>query len=245
MIDFDAQIPREADAATGLFTGPRLADSGPVARPKRIVLAGRYCRLEPLDPARHGNHLYAAATAPDAVARHMYLSVEAPTSRAMFDTWIAAQAARDDALYFAVVDTATGRVEGRQALMRIDPPNRSIEIGDIYWGPAIASTRISTEANFLFARYAFDQLGYCRFEWKCNALNAASRRAALRFGFIYEGHFRRSAIVKGRSRDTTWYSIIAEEWPARRAAYEAWLAPSNFDADGRQLTPLAARADQT
>ena len=242
MIDFDAQIPREIDPASGLTTGPRLADAGPARLPERIVLEGRYCRLEPLDPARHGDHLFAASTVPDAVARYLYLPTEAPTSRTMFDAWITERTATSDALYFAVINTETGRAEGRQSLMRIDPTNQAIEIGDIYWGPAITGSRVSTEANFLFAKYAFDQLGYRRYEWKCNALNTPSRRAALRFGFVYEGHFRRSNIVKGRSRDTSWFSIIAEDWPACRAAYEAWLTPSNFDAHGRQLKPLAARA---
>ena len=243
MTDFDAQIPREVDPASGLFSGPRLANPGPASRPERVVLDGRYCRLEPLDPARHGDHLFAASCVPDAAARFLYLAVEAPASRTAFDAWITERAATDEALYFAVIDKASGRAEGRQSLMRIDPGNQCIEIGDIYWGPAITGTRMSTEAIFLFARYAFEQLGYRRYEWKCNALNAPSRRAALRYGFTYEGHFRRSNIVKGRSRDTTWYSIIAEEWPARRAAYEAWLAPANFDADGRQVKPLAAHAD--
>lgn len=242
MIDFDMQIPRETDLASGLPTGPRLAIPGPALRPERIVLDGRYCRLEPLDPARHGDHLFAASSVADASARFLYLPVEAPATRAVFDAWIAERAATNEALYFAVIDKATGRAEGRQSLMRIDPANQCIEIGDIYWGPAITGSRVSTEANFLFARYAFEHLGYRRYEWKCNALNAPSRRAALRYGFTYEGHFRRSNIVKGRSRDTSWYSIIAEEWPARRAAYEAWLAPGNFDAQGRQLKPLAAHA---
>ena len=122
----------------------------------------------------------------------------------------------------------------------MDAANQSIEIGDIYWGPAMSRTALSTEANFLFAKYAFDELGYRRYEWKCNALNAPSRQAAERFGFTFEGHFRRATIVRGRSRDTTWYAMISEEWPALKAAYEQWLAPQNFDTNGQQKTALSA-----
>ena len=234
----DDQIPQEIDAATGLPIGPRLADPAPAKRPERIVLDGRFCRLEPLDPARHGDHLFAAATPPDATRRFQYLPVAPPKDRAKFDAWIVSRAAMTDRLYFAVVDKASGRAEGRQSLLSIDPNNKSIEIGDIYWGPAIARTPVTSEANFLFAKYAFEQLGFRRYEWKCNALNAPSRRAAERFGFTYEGHFRRAAIVRGRSRDTSWFAMIGEEWPALKAAYETWLAPANFDAQGQQKVAL-------
>lgn len=223
---------------TGLPVGPRLAKPAPARIPERVPLEGRYCRLEPLDPVRHGEQLFVASSVPDAAARFLYLFEDAPASRAEFDAWMVAKAASVDPLFFAVIDKRTGRTEGRQTLMRIDPPNQVIEIGNIYWGPAVAGTEVATEANFLFARYVFDTLGYRRYEWKCHALNAPSRRAALRFGFTYEGQFRRAVIIKGRSRDTAWYSIIADEWPARRAAYEAWLAPDNFDAQGRQRRPL-------
>jgi RimJ/RimL family protein N-acetyltransferase len=236
----DTQIPAEPDAATGLLVGPKLANPTAAKRPERITLHGQYCRLEPLDAKRHGDDLYAAATVADAAARYLYLPVDAPSSRADFDAWITERAQSTDPLYFAVIDAATGRAEGRQSLMRIDPANQSIEIGDIYWGPAITRSRVTTEANFLFARYAMDQLGYRRYEWKCNALNMPSRAAAIRFGFTYEGHFRRSNIVKGRSRDTTWYALVSDEWPAVRAAYDAWLSPLNFGPHGQQLTTLAA-----
>ena len=153
-------------------------------------------------------------------------------------------AASADPLYFAVIDKRTGRAEGRQSLLSIDAANQSIEIGDIYWGPAIARTPVTTEANLLFATYAIERLGYRRYEWKCNALNAPSRRAAERFGFTYEGHFRRNAIVRGRSRDTSRYAMIGEEWPVLKAAYEQWLAPANFTADGKQKTALRALTAQ-
>jgi RimJ/RimL family protein N-acetyltransferase len=240
MLDFDAQIPTEIDAATGRPIGPRVPDATPAPRPGRVVLDGRYCRLEPLDPDRHGEQLWEATQVPNAAALHLYLFEEAPTDRAAFQAWLVDRAASEDPLFFAVIDKRTGRVEGRQTLMRIDPPNRVIEIGSIYWGPAIARSQVATEANFLFARYVFDALGYRRYEWKCHALNAPSRRAALRFGFTFEGHFRRAVVIKGRIRDTAWYSVIADDWPAIRAGTQAWLEPSNFDANGRQQRKLEA-----
>ncbi len=235
---FEHQIPRETDAETGLRIGPRVADLSPAPRPERVVLDGRFCRLEPLDPARHGDDLFAASTPADAAARFIYLFEEPPTTRAAFQTWLETAAASADPLFFAVIDKRTGRCEGRQTLMRIDPTHRVIETGSIYWGPAISRSPVTTEANFLFAKYVFDTLGYRRFEWKCNALNAPSRVAAERFGFTYEGHFRRAVIIKGRTRDTSWYSMTAEEWPRLRAAYERWLSPENFDAQGQQKSSL-------
>ncbi len=235
----DAQTPREIDPESGLPIGPKVANTGPAKRPERVVLDGRFCRLEPLDPARHGDDIFKAATVPDAPARFQYLPVTAPKTRAEHDEWLTSRAASADPFYFAVIDKRTGRAEGRQSLMRIDPANQSIEIGDIYWGPVISRTPVTTEANFLFARYAFDQLGYRRYEWKCNALNAPSRRAAERFGFTYEGLFRRAVIVRGRSRDTTWFAMVDDDWPALKAAYEHWLDPANFDAEGQQRTSLA------
>jgi RimJ/RimL family protein N-acetyltransferase len=208
------------------------------ARPERVTLTGRYARLEPLDPARHGDELFAASMAPGAEERFRYL-FESPEDRSAFGAWLARAAASQDPLYCAVLDAASGRCEGRQALMRIVPEHGVIEIGSILWGPAIARTRVATEAFFLAARYAFDELGYRRFEWKCNALNEPSRRAAARFGFAYEGTFRQHMLVKGESRDTAWFSIIDGEWPARRLAFERWLDPSNFDAEGHQKHRLA------
>ena len=235
----DNQIPRETDPVSGLPIGPLLTDSGPARTPERIVLEGRYARLEPLDSARHRDGMYASSTPPDGAARFRYLSDPPPDSRATFDAWLAGAAASADPLFFAVIDRASGRVEGRQTLMRITPAHRCIEIGNIYWGPRIAGTRVATEAMYLFAVYALETLGYRRYEWKCDALNAPSRRAALRFGFTWEGHFRRAVIIRSRSRDTAWFAMIDEEWPVLKAAYERWLAPENFDAHGRQKTRLS------
>ncbi|WP_284177739.1 GNAT family protein [Rhabdaerophilum sp. SD176] len=214
-----------------------LARWTPRPLPERRVLEGRYCRLEPLDAARHGDQLFAASMAPGAEERHRYL-FEAPMERAPFQVWLEGRAASQDPLFFVVIDKATGRVEGRQTLMRIDPAHGVIEIGSILWGPAMARSRIATEALFLFAAYAFDELGYRRFEWKCNDRNEPSKRAALRFGFAYEGLFRQHMVAKGENRDTAWFSMIDPEWPALRAGYEAWLDPGNFDSNGQQRARL-------
>ncbi len=235
----DDPIPQETDPGSGLPIGPRVPDPSPARTPDRIVLEGRYARLDPLDPSLHRDDLYAASTPPDGAARFRYLPDPPPPSVEAFDTWLASVAASTDPLYFAVTDLATGRVEGRQTLMRITPAHQCIEIGHIYWSPRIARTRVATEAMYLFAAYALVTLGYRRFEWKCDALNAPSRRAALRFGFTYEGRFRRAAIVRGRTRDTVWFAMIDEEWPALKAAYEQWLVPENFDERGRQKTQLS------
>ncbi len=147
-------------------------------------------------------------------------------------------ASTEDPRFYAVIDRASGRAEGRQALMRITPEHGVIEIGSILWGPAIARTRVATEALYLFGAYAFETLGYRRFEWKCDAANAPSRRAALRFGFTFEGIFRQHMVVKGRNRDTAWFAITDAEWPKIAAGMQAWLTPANFDAAGQQRQSL-------
>lgn len=207
------------------------------ARPVRRMIEGRYAVLEPLDPVRHGDALFAASMAPGAEERFRYL-FESPTDRPAFDVWLAKAAALDDPLAFAVLDRETGLAGGRQCLMRITPEHGVIEIGSILWGPAIARTRIATEALFLFASEAFDNLGYRRFEWKCNDLNEPSKAAALRFGFRFEGVFRHHMVAKGHNRDTAWFAMVDDDWPAIREAYLRWLDPANFDGEGRQLTRL-------
>ena len=211
----------------------------PRPRPSRIALEGRWCRLEPLDPARHGDDLFAASMGPGEEERFRYL-FDSPQDRASYEQWLARSAALDDPLMFAVIDRATGRAEGRQTLMRITPEHGVIEIGNILWGPRISRTRVSTEAFLLHARYIFEELGYRRFEWKCNNANEPSRRAAARFGFTFEGVFRQAMVVKGRNRDTAWFSILDSEWPRLSEAYERWLAPANFDGEGRQHRGLAS-----
>jgi RimJ/RimL family protein N-acetyltransferase len=207
-------------------------------RPSRVTLDGRHARLEPLDPARHARDLWAGASAPGAEDRFRYLFDDPPDSLADLTAWTTRAAATDDPLFFAVIDRATGRAEGRQALMRIDPAHGVIEIGNILWGPAIAGTRVATEALYLAARHVFADLGYRRFEWKCHNDNAPSKRAALRFGFQFEGVFRQHMVAKGANRDTAWFAMIDRDWPALDARFRAWLDPDNFDAQGRQRRRL-------
>ena len=212
----------------------------PRQKPGRVVLDGRYARLEPLDTERHGKELFSVSQVPDADDKFRWLAENPVDDEAAFLAWVKKSEASEDPLYFAVVDKASGKVAGRQTYMRIDTQNGVIEIGNIYWGPLIARKRAATEALYLFMRHAFADLGYRRFEWKCNNDNEPSKRAALRFGFTFEGVFRQHLIVKGLNRDTAWFSIIDKEWPALEKAYEAWLAPENFDADGQQRRKLEA-----
>lgn len=207
----------------------------PARLPERVVLDGHYARLEPLGP-QHSADLYLAAA--DQEQRFAYLFENAPASEEAMSDWVSRATSKDDPLYFAVVDKATGRAEGRQSLMRITREHGVIEIGGIYWGPAISRTRVTTEALFLHARYVFEELGYRRFEWKCNNLNEPSKAAALRFGFSFEGVFRQHMIIKGANRDTAWFSMLDGEWPRLRAEYERWLDPANFDLDGSQKSKL-------
>ncbi len=211
------------------MTAPHAA-KGP---PGRVVLEGRYTRLEPIGP-QHVADLW-RATVPE---RYAYLFSTAPASEAELAQRTVAAAAETDPLWFAVIDQASGTAEGQQSLMRIVPEHGVIEVGGIYWGPRMARTRVATEALFLHARYVFDELGYRRFEWKCNDLNAPSKKAAERFGFQFEGVFRQHMIIKGQNRDTAWFAMLDGDWPRLRAEYERWLAPGNFDANGVQKTPL-------
>ena len=207
-------------------------------RPERKVLDGRFARLEPLSAAQHGDGLFEAATIGNADERFLWLSEYTPESRAAFQPWLETVEASQDPLYFTVIDKATGKVAGRQTIMRIDPANGVAEIGHIHWGPLMQRKPVATEAHFLFMRYIFDELGYRRWEWKCNNRNEPSKRAALRFGFKPEGLFRQAMVIKGENRDTAWFSIIDKEWPALKKAYESWLDPANFDSDGNQKRRL-------
>lgn len=217
--------------------GPSLPGWTPPPAPSRVVLRGTHCTLEPLDVDRHADDLFAAyAAAPDD-RDWTYLPLGPFATSEEFLAWAEPAAAGQDPLLFAVVDNATGRAVGTLALMRQDPANGVVEVGYVMFSRALQGTRASTEAQFLLMRHAFD-LGYRRYEWKCDSLNEPSRRAAARLGFTYEGTFRQLVVYKGRSRDTAWFSITDGEWPTRRTAFEAWLDPANFDADGRQRAPL-------
>lgn len=209
-----------------------------VPRPERVILSGRYVRLEPLEVARHEGDLFRSAQAPGAEDRFRYLFEAPPSDIAVFHRWMETAAASDDPLFFAVIDQASGVAEGRQSLMRIDPVHGVVEVGNILWGPAIAGTRVATEALYLFASYVFDELGYRRLEWKCNDDNAPSKRAAERFGFVFEGLFRNHMVVKSRNRDTAWFAMTDTDWLRARPAYEAWIAPENFSDAGLQRSKL-------
>ncbi|MFI0848203.1 GNAT family N-acetyltransferase [Mesorhizobium sp. IMUNJ 23232] len=207
-------------------------------RPERKVLEGHYARLEPLSAAWHGDGLFEAATIANADERFRWLGEYPPENRAALQPWLEKAEASEDPLYFTVIDKASGKIAGRQTFLRIDTANGSIEIGHIHWGPLMQRKPAATEAHFLFMRYIFDELGYRRWEWKCNNRNEPSKRAALRFGFQPEGVFRQAMVIKGENRDTAWFSIIDKEWPALKSAYEAWLDPANFDASGQQKKRL-------
>lgn len=209
-------------------------------RPSRVTLEGRFARLEPLDVARHGRALYDATHGPDREAIWAYIGDGPFADFESFRVSLEAKAKSEDPLFFAIVDKADGHAKGYSTLMRIDVPNRVIEVGNIVYGSAMQKTPLATEVQYLLMRHAFDDLRFRRYEWKCNALNAPSRRAADRYGFTYEGLFRQHMIIKGRNRDTTWYSIVDGEWPRIKAGFEAWLAPDNFTPDGQQKKSLAS-----
>jgi RimJ/RimL family protein N-acetyltransferase len=213
-------------------------DWRPAQRPERVPLDGDSVRLEPLSPERHGQDLYTATQGADVT--WLYLPYGPFGDKAEFMRWLGERAALDDPLAFAIIDRKADAARGIATLMSIEPEHGSIEIGHIWLSPQLQRTRQATEAIFLMARYAFDDLGNRRLEWKCNAENAASRRAAERFGFTFEGVFRQHRVIKGRNRDTAWYSITDGEWPVRRAAFEAWLSADNFTTDGRQRESLSS-----
>jgi RimJ/RimL family protein N-acetyltransferase len=205
-------------------------------RPARAPLDGETVRLEPLDPLRHGDQLFVETAGADSTWD--YLAYGPFAGHDDFVRWLEQRAPLDDPLTFAIIDRASGTARGLASFMRIDPSNGVIEIGHIWLSPRLQRTRQATEAIYLMSRYAFE-LGNRRLEWKCDALNAASRRAADRFGFVFEGVFRQHMVIKDRNRDTAWYSIIDAEWPSCRAAFEAWLAPGNFDSSGGQKRSLS------
>ncbi len=222
----------------------------PRARPPRTPIEGRYCRVEPLDAERHADGLF-AANAEDREGRiWTYLPYGPFEGRRAYRQWVDTAAAGDDPLFHAVIDGRDGRPAGVASYLRITPDVGAIEVGHINYAPRLQGTAAATEAMFLMMRRVFDELGYRRYEWKCDALNEKSRAAALRLGFRFEGVFRQATIYKGRNRDTAWFSVIDSEWPALRRAFETWLDPANFDRSGRQrrrlsrLTRMAPYASQ-
>jgi len=207
-------------------------------RPARCVLSGQYCRLEPADPARHAAPLFTALAQDVSGEVWTYLPYGPFASADAYAQWLQSVCGGDDPLFFAIVDAATDRAVGLASYLRITPQAGSVEIGHLLFSPQLQRHTAATEALYLLMRQAF-ALGYRRLEWKCDTRNLASRRAAARLGFRFEGVFRQAAVVKGRNRDTAWFSVIDGEWPALDAAFRTWLAPENFDAAGRQRRRLS------
>ncbi len=205
-------------------------------RPAVPVLEGQYARLELLDADRHAAEIHRANCVDDAIWD--FLPYGPFTSAAGYHRWVRDMTAGDDPVFYAVKNLATGRFEGVASFLRINPEAGSIEVGHINFSKPLQRTRAATETMFLMMQWAYEA-GYRRYEWKCNALNMGSRRAAERLGFSYEGVFRQHAVLKGRNRDTAWYASIDSEWPALKSAFSTWLAPENFDADGKQKESLS------
>jgi RimJ/RimL family protein N-acetyltransferase len=219
-------------------TGTPLPDWTAPPRPPRAPMHGRFCRVEPLEPARHADDLFAANALDRGGRNWTYLFQEPFPDVQSYRAWLTQVAQADDPLFHAIVDSHTRKAVGVATFMRIDPTHGVIEVGNINYSPLLQRTPAATEAMFLMMRRVFDELGYRRYEWKCDSLNAPSRAAALRLGFQYEGLFRQAVVYKQRNRDTAWFSIIDSEWPRLKEAYQHWLAAANFDPQGRQVRTL-------
>ena len=228
----------DIDPRTGQPVGFAV-NATPARPPQPVRLVGRHGAVERLDPERHRGGLWEAVQGHPQIFTYMAFGPFA--GLAAFSAWLVSREQSSDPYFYAVVEPS-GHAVGLAALMSVRPDMRVVEVGNILLSPGLQRTALATEAQYLLARYAFETLGYRRYEWKCDALNAASRRAALRFGFRYEGIFRDHMIIKGRSRDTAWFAMLAAEWPERKAAFERWLAPENFDAEGKQRERLEARS---
>jgi RimJ/RimL family protein N-acetyltransferase len=225
----------QSHPATGQPIGAPV-DERPAPRPGPVTLTGRYGRIEKLAPA-HAASMWDAVKDHDAI--WTYMSQYGPfESGSEFSAWLVRRAALNDPYAFAIVDSSDCAI-GIATLMDIQPDMRVIEVGHIVYSPALQRTPLGTEAQYLIARYVFETLGYRRYEWKCNSHNAASRRAALRYGFVFEGVLRQHKIAKGRNRDTAYFSMLDSEWPQRKRNFEQWLAPENFRADGSQKLRLS------
>lgn len=219
--------------------GEALPDWSCATHPSNEVIEGQFCRIERLD-SMHLEDLYRAFSEDEQGRIWTYMSMGPFNQKDEFRRWLTAACDSSDPVFYALIDRATKRAAGICAYMRIQPEVGVIEIGNITYAPMMQKTVMATEAMYLMMRQAFDGLGYRRYEWKCDALNAASRQAAARLGFVYEGLFRQALVYKQRSRDTAWFSIVDKEWPALKAAFVAWLDPENFDEEGAQLQRLQA-----
>lgn len=221
----------------GRPVGPPVPEWPPADLPGPVTLEGRYCRVEPLDPTRHADQLFAEFAKTDP-GDWTYMPVGPFDTREAYREWAEGAAASNDPRFYVVIDKESGDALGTASLMRHDPANGVVELGNIMYSRRVQRTPVSTEAQYLFMEYVFDELEYRRYEWKCDSLNEPSRRAAARLRFTYEGTFRQAVVYKGRSRDTAWFSIIDSEWPRVRDSFEAWLDPANFNEDGRQRQSL-------
>jgi RimJ/RimL family protein N-acetyltransferase len=231
---------RNAEQMNGEQINAVQINATPAKRPVPLTLPGRYVTLVPLEPRVHGDSLFRQTTGVmnDELWRYLF---DGPfTNRTDFHTHLLQKATSDAAVFFAILNNSSGSAVGYASFMRIEPEHRCMEVGNILYSPILQRTPAATEAMYLMARHAFDDLGYRRYEWKCNALNEPSRRAALRYGFQFEGIFRQHLIVKGANRDSAWYSMLDGEWPTRKANFERWLSPKNFDSAGKQMMSLSA-----
>ena len=219
--------------------GFAVPDWVPAKRPPSTPMIGRWCRVEPLDVADHSADLFEAYSEDRDGRVWSYLPYGPFETLAEFRDWMAASCLGDDPLFHAIVEGARGRALGVASYLRVVPETGVIEVGHINHAPALQRSAAATEAMVLMMARIFEELGYRRYEWKCDSLNGASRAAAERLGFSFEGVFRQATMYKGRNRDTAWYAITDRDWPALKAAYEAWLDPANFDAGGRQKARLA------
>jgi len=224
----------------GQPVGDELPTWQPRPRPAHSQLNGQYCRLEPLNVDKHSEQLFNAWHLVEDNRDWTYFSVDRPETQAECDAMIAHNAASQDPLFFAVVDNQTGKAIGGVSLMRIDAENGVAEIGWVNWTPLMKRSRFGTEAIYLLLSHLFDTLQYRRCEWKCHSMNEASAAAAKRFGFQYEGTFRQVLVVKGRNRDTLWFSMLDHEWPEVKLGFQGWLDANNFDANGQQKQKIDA-----
>ncbi|MDE1713255.1 GNAT family N-acetyltransferase [Chromobacterium amazonense] len=236
--DWDALAQPAEQISTGQWVGLPVEGWTSAASPPRQVLTGSHGRVEPLDAERHGAQLYEALHQMAGGANWTYLSHGPFSSLEDWQTWMQANAGREDPQFYAIVDARDDVAIGLCSYLRIEPADGCIEVGFLNFSPRLQRSRLATEAMYLMMRNAFE-LGYRRYEWKCDAQNTPSVKAALRLGFTFEGLFRQARTNKGRNRDTAWFSILDHEWPQRRRALELWLADANFDAQGRQLRSLS------
>lgn len=208
------------------------------ALPERMVIKGKYCRLEPLDPVLHAEQLYEAFIEDMQEANWTYLPYGPFNKFTDFKVWLDVSCEGNDPLFFTVIDNSSSCAIGVASYLRIAPLNGVIEVGHIHFSPKLQKTVMATEVMYLMMKHIFDELGYRRYEWKCDSCNQGSKKAALRLGFKFEGIFRQATIYKGRNRDTAWFSILDKEWPALKLAFEHWLDTSNFDEQGHQKRSL-------